>query len=73
MISDLTLIFSPLWIIRKVHLNPHLRFRLVSAFFVSIATTIAALVHAVLIIKKPGPWEAIVRGLANNLIILLTD
>lgn len=61
MISDLILIFSPLWIIRKVQLTPSLRFRLLSAFFISIATTVAALIHAILVIRNPGPWEAIVR------------
>lgn len=60
LMSDLILVFSPVWIIRRVHLNPGLRFRLISAFFVSIATTAAALVHSVLVIRSPGPWEAIV-------------
>jgi len=58
-VSDLILITSPLWIIRRSTLNPALRFRLVAAFFISVATTIAALVHSVLVIRVPGAWEAI--------------
>lgn len=71
-ISDLILIFSPIWLIRKVRLDPGLRFRLVSAFFVSIATTVAAVAHSVLVIRMPGAWEAIVNE-ENILFKLLAD
>lgn len=63
--SDFILILSPVWIIRRVTLNQALRFRLVSAFFISIMATIAALAHSVLVIRAPGAWEAIVSLLQN--------
>ena len=42
-----------------------LRFRVLSIFSVSIATTLASIVHATLMIIKPGVWEAI-SGMANS-------
>jgi hypothetical protein len=36
-----------------------LRFRLFSIFSVSIATTLASLAHAILVIVKPGVWNAV--------------
>lgn len=56
----MALVFSPLWLLRKVNVNRGLRFRLLSAFFVSIATTIAAVAHAILVIALPGAYEVIV-------------
>ena len=45
-------------VIRGIHIRA-LRFRLFCIFSVSIATTLASLVHAVLVVVKPGVWEAI--------------
>jgi hypothetical protein len=39
------------------------RFRLISVFTCSLATTIAALAPAILVIRLPGVWEAIVGAL----------
>jgi len=36
-----------------------LRFRLLSIFSMSIATTLASLAHAILVMVSPGVWEII--------------
>jgi len=59
MIADVILIGAPLWILRKTRLNAAVRFRLISVFSLSIATTMAAIAHAVLVVRLPGAWEAI--------------
>ena len=61
--SDILLIVAPLWILRNVRVTSAVRFRLVSVFACSIVTTIVALAHAVLIIRVPGVWEAILGAL----------
>ncbi|KAF9650835.1 hypothetical protein BDM02DRAFT_3127366 [Thelephora ganbajun] len=61
--SDLLLIVAPLWILRNVRVTSAVRFRLISVFACSLATTIAALAHAILVIRLPGVWEAIVGSL----------
>lgn len=45
-------------IARGVHIRA-LRFRLFSIFSMSIATTVASLVHAIMVLVNPGIWEAI--------------
>ena len=57
------MIVAPLWILRNVRVTSAVRFRLVSVFACSLATTFAALAHAVLVIRLPGVWEAIVGAL----------
>jgi hypothetical protein len=61
--SDALLIVAPLWILRNVRVTPAVRFRLISVFTCSLATTFAALAHAVLVIRLPGIWEAIIGAL----------
>lgn len=61
--SDVLLIIAPLWILRNVRVTSNVRFRLVSVFACSIATSIVGLVHAVLVIRVPGVWEAIAGAL----------
>lgn len=61
--SDVLLIAAPLWILRKVRVTSAVRFRLISVFMCSLATTMAALAHAILVIRLPGVWEAIVGSL----------
>jgi len=55
-ISDLILVASPVWILRKTPLAPGLRFRLVSLFSISIAMTIAALAHVVVSLTIGKVW-----------------
>ena len=57
--SDILLVLAPLWILRNVRTTRAVRFRLISIFTCSLVTTIAALAHAITIIKAPGIWEAI--------------
>ena len=61
--SDILLIVAPLWILRNVRVTSAVRFRLISVFACSLATTIAALAHAILVIRLPGTWEAIIGAL----------
>jgi hypothetical protein len=61
--SDLLLVVAPLWILRNVRVSSAVRFRLISVFTCSIATTLAALAHAILVIRLPGTWEAIIGAL----------
>jgi hypothetical protein len=61
--SDILLIVAPLWILRNVRVTSAVRFRLISVFTCSLATTFAALAHAILVIRLPGIWEAIVGAL----------
>jgi len=61
--SDVLLIVAPLWVLRDVRVTSAVRFRLISVFTCSLATTLAALAHAVLVIRVPGVWEAIVGAL----------
>lgn len=61
--SDILLVVAPLWILRNVRVTSAVRFRLVSVFACSIVTTIVALAHAILVIRVPGVWEAIVGAL----------
>ncbi|KAF9647392.1 hypothetical protein BDM02DRAFT_3117085 [Thelephora ganbajun] len=60
-VSDSILIIAPLMISRGVHVRA-LRFRLFFIFSMSIATTLASLAHAVLVVVRPGVWEAIFGG-----------
>jgi hypothetical protein len=62
-ISGFILIGAPLYIMRDIPPDVCLRFRLMSAFFVSLATTATALTHSVLAVISPGPWEMIVSVL----------
>ena len=61
--SDILLIIAPLWILRNVRVTSAVRFRLVSVFACSIATSLAGLAHAVLLIQLPGVWEAMIGAL----------
>ena len=61
--SDFLLIVAPLWILRNVRVTSAVRFRLISVFACSLATTVAALAHAILVLRLPGIWEAIVGSL----------
>jgi hypothetical protein len=61
--SDFLLIVAPLWILRNVRVSSAVRFRLISVFACSLATTIAALAHAIMVIRLPGDLEAIVGSL----------
>lgn len=58
-ISDLILVAAPLWILRGVRVSSGLRIRLIAVFSCSMMTTMAGVVHAVLVLKMPGAWEAI--------------
>ncbi|KAF9647420.1 hypothetical protein BDM02DRAFT_2702970 [Thelephora ganbajun] len=60
-ISDAILITAPLMVIKGVRTRA-LRFRLFGIFSVSIATTVASLAHAVLMVARPGVVEAIFAG-----------
>lgn len=60
-VSDFILLVAPLMISWGVRV-PALRFRLFFIFSMSIATTISSVVHAVLVLVKPGVWEAIFGG-----------
>lgn len=60
-ISDFILLLAPIMISRGVNV-PALRFRLFFIFSMSIATTMSSVVHAVLVLVKPGVWEAIFGG-----------
>jgi hypothetical protein len=61
--SDVLLIAAPVWILRNVRVTSAVRFRLVSVFTCSLITTLVALAHAILIIRLPGTWEAIIGSL----------
>jgi len=61
--SDILLIVAPLWVLRNVRVTTAVRFRLISVFTCSLATTVVALAHAILVIRLPGVWEAIVGAL----------
>ena len=63
MVRRTSLFFLFIWanlhqIIRGVHIRA-LRFRLFSIFSMSIATTLASLAHAILVMASPGVWETI--------------
>ncbi|KAF9645862.1 hypothetical protein BDM02DRAFT_3119545 [Thelephora ganbajun] len=60
-ISDAILVTTPLMIIKNVCTRA-LRFRLFGIFSMSIATTMASLTHAVLVMVRPGVLEAIFGG-----------
>ena len=57
------MIVAPLWIIRYVLITSGARLRLISVFACSLITTVVALVHAILVIRFPGVWEAIIAAL----------
>jgi len=61
--SDVLLVVAPIWVLRDVRVTPPVRFRLISVFACSLATTLAALAHAILVIRLPGVWEAIIGAL----------
>lgn len=71
--SDILLIVAPLWILRNVRVTSAVRFRLISVFTCSIATTIAALAHAVLVIHLPGTWEAIIGALEASVALAVCN
>lgn len=58
-ISDFILVIAPLWILRRVRVSLGLRIRLIAIFSCSMMTTVAGIVHAVMVLKMPGALEAI--------------
>lgn len=58
-ISDFILVVAPLWILKGVRVSSGLRIRLIAVFSCSMMTTIAGVVHAVMVLKMPGALEAI--------------
>ena len=57
------MIVAPLWILRVVRVTSAVRFRLISVFTCSILTSVVGLAHAVLVIREPGVWEAMIGAL----------
>lgn len=58
-ISDFILVVAPLWILRGLRVSSGLRMRLIAIFSCSIITTVAGVIHAVMVLKMPGALEAI--------------
>lgn len=58
-ISDFILVIAPLWILKGVRVSSGLRIRLIAIFSCSMMTTIAGVIHAVMVLKKPGALEAV--------------
>lgn len=71
--SDILLIVAPLWILRNVRVTSAVRFRLISVFACSMATTIAALAHAILLIRVPGTWEATIGALEASVALAVCN
>jgi len=69
-ISNMVLIVAPLWILRTVRVNSVLSSCLLSVFSVSVATTLAALAHAILSLVASPMLEAI--GALVEIFVALT-
>lgn len=64
-ISDFILVIAPLWILKGVRVSSWLRIRLIAIFSCSMMTTIAGVIHAVMVLKKPGALEAVMGAVEN--------
>ena len=71
--SDILLIVAPLWIIRSFLVTSSARFRLISVFASSLLTTVAALAHAILVVRFPGVWEAIFAALEAGIALAVCN
>jgi len=67
LVSDVILVAAPLWILRRVLVNPLLRFRVISIFSVSLVTAVVAIGHAVLVIAAHGVLE-VVAGIVEGFV-----
>lgn len=77
-VSDVMLVATPLWILRPLFGDPRLRFRIIATFSVSLITTVAAIIHAVVLTTPrwivqidAGVIEAFVACVASNALVLI--